>query len=184
MSNPPGEREHEVYVCLNGDSPHEKEAKKLFSAIGAQFFTHNNWARDLGGFMLGARLITCDLLVCMGAHVNFRRPCWLDWILAVAEKQGPAVGGAWGIQVPEQHLRTTFFWTPPYLLRHYPYLKADSDRYGFEHGRNNIALWTQRLGFEPYQLTWGGVYQMKDWHVAPLQDCLARDQHTLRDFGE
>lgn len=156
----------------------------MFCYAPAKFHYRNNFGKDLGAFLYAAQNIECDLLVCMGAHINFWKPGWLDVINRSYEQIGPGVYGAWGFQEPIPHLRTTLFWCPPQILASYPWLKTDSDRYGMEHGPENISLWSQKQGFEPYQITWLGAYSKKYWHAIPINEGLALDQHTERHFGK
>lgn len=172
----------ELHVIVNGESA-AFEHRMIFEAVNPIYHRHNNWAKDLGAFLLASQAIECDLLVCMGSHVNFWLPGWLDVVVGSFVRGGPGVYGAWAFHVPLPHIRTTFFWTAPELLASYPHLKSESDRYAFEHGRQNISLWSQKMGFEPWQVTWGGCYPMKHWHPVTLEESLALDQHTKRDLG-
>lgn len=182
LDHPPGQSDHEIHIVVNGERL-DRHLEQLFDPLPVIFHQHNNWAKDLGAFLLAANSIDCDLLVLCGSHVNFHRDGWLAMIEQAFERFGPAVGAAWASQVPNPHLRTTLFWCSPELLRSYPHLKSDGDRYFFEHGQDSIALWSRRMGFEPYQLTWSGMFAMKDWHPVTLQETLALDQHTKRDLG-
>lgn len=175
--------EPELHVVVNDGKPSYESVTSPFKPLSPKFHWYDNWAKDLGAFMHAAQIIECDLLVCCGAHVNFWKPGWLDVITRAYSTLGPAVYGAWGFQEPIQHLRTTFFWTAPKILASYPWLKSDSDRYGMEHGPDNIALWSRKQGFEPYQITWTGAYSMKHWHALSLEDGLALDQHSARHHG-
>jgi hypothetical protein len=183
MEHPGGAADHELHVIVNGTAS-VKEARQWFEPLSPVFHSHNNWAKDLGAFYLASQAIDCDLMVCMGSHVNFWKPGWLDVIVNSYLHIGPAVYGAWAFQEPTPHIRTTFFWLPREMLASYPYLESDADRYAFEHGPQSIALWSWRLGFEPFQVTWAGAYSLKHWHAIPIEEALARDQHSLRDFGE
>ncbi len=183
MDHPPGVTDHELHVIVNGVAS-IKEAVRWFYPLSPVFHSHNNWAKDLGAFYLASQGIPCDLMVCCGAHVNFWRAGWLDVIVNSYVAIGPGVYGTWAFQEPTPHIRTTFFWLPPELLASYPHLQSESDRYGFEHGPESIALWTRKQGFEPWQITWGGAYPLKHWHAIELHEALARDQHTERHHGE
>ncbi len=184
VRHPPGVQDHELHVIINGEQSVNMEAvKRIFDPLAPQFSYHNNWAKDLGAFVVSAQALPCDLLICCGAHVNFWAPGWLDVIARSYAEIGPAVYGAWAFQEPAPHIRTTFWWTAPEILATYPHL-TEADRYSFEHGPKSIALWSRKMGFEPFQVTWRGAYSMKHWHAIDLNEALARDQHTLRDFGE
>lgn len=183
LEHPAGVSEHELHVIVNDPKPSSEGVTHIFEPLSPIFHWYDNWAKDLGAFMHAAQIIKCDLLVCMGAHVNFFRPGWLDVITQSFSSIGPAVYGTWAFQEPLPHLRTTFWWTAPEILASYPHLK-DSDRYAFEHGHNSIALWSRKLGYDPYQVTWTGAYSMKFWHPLELHEGLARDQHTERHHGK
>jgi len=176
IANPPGLNDHEVVVCLNGGNGHGPYQRKLFEPLPVTFVEHNNWGKDIGAFQAAAQSLTCDLLVCFGSHIYFHRAGWLDRMVQVFESNGPSLYGAWGFHQPKPHLRTTGFWLPPELLRGYPKTIGDRDRYGFEHGPESITLWSQRLGFEPMQVTWDGAYPMPDWRVVNRAESLFYDQ--------
>lgn len=185
LENPGSADTPELHVIVNGDcSMCVNTLKQIFNSVPVNFHYRDNWGKDLGAFLYAAQYIECDLLVCMGSHVNFWKPGWLDVITRSYANIGPAVYGAWGFQEPEPHLRTTFFWCPPSLLTAYPWLKTEADRYGMEHGPENIALWGRKQGFEPYQITWDGAFSMKHWHALRIDEGLALDQHTERHFGK
>jgi hypothetical protein len=181
IEHPPGTTDHEIYVVVNGFP--DAKAERLFEPLPVKLLSHNNWAKDLGAFLLAAHTISCDLLVMMGSHVNFWRAGWLDQIANAFMRYGPAVGGAFAMQVPEPHLRTTFWWTSPEILLTYPFLQSDSDRYFFEHSKESIALWSEQRGFAPYQLTWRGCFAREHWHPVTREEALAWDQHTQRELG-
>ena len=176
--------EPELHVVVNRENAVNLAAiKQVFEPLSPIFHQHNNYAKDLGAFMRAAQIIECDLIVCCGAHVNFWKSGWLDVITRSYCTLGPAVYGGWGFQEPIQHLRTTLFWTAPEILAGYPYLQSESDRYSMEHGPENIALWSRKQGFEPFQITWTGAYSMKHWHALTLEEGLALDQHSERHHG-
>jgi hypothetical protein len=54
---------------------------------------------------------------------------------------------------------------------------GDGDRYGFEHGPNNIALWSRKQGFEPHMVTWDGTYNLDAWQPVSREKSLMVDQH-------
>lgn len=175
MNNPPGESDHEIVVCLNGGTK-GPDHDKLFAPLPVRFIEHSNWGKDIGAFQLAAETIPCDLLVCFGSHIYFHHPGWLDRMVQVCEENGPSIYGAWGMSQPLPHLRTTGFWLPPELLRGYPRIISDNERYSFEHGNESITLWSQKIGFEPFMVTWSGVFPMKDWHMVGRQEALVHDQ--------
>lgn len=180
--------EPELHVVVNSDGTLlHPMIRELFDQLSPHWHYHDNRAKDLGAFMMAAKFMVeakFDLMVCCGAHVNFWKPGWLDVITRSYSTLGPAVYGAWGFQEPLPHLRTTFFWCPPQILASYPWLKSESDRYGMEHGPENIALWSRKQGFEPFQITWTGAYSMKHWHALTLEEGLVLDQHTKKHHGK
>jgi hypothetical protein len=178
MDNPPGEHDHEIWVCINGGNGHGPYQEKLFSPLPVNWTEHSNWGKDVGAFQMAAETIPCDLLVCFGANVHFHKPGWLDRMVRVFEDYGPCVYGAWAFHQPRPHIRTTAFWLPPDLLRMYPHIIGDKDRYEFEHGSNSLTLWSQKMGFEPLMVTRSEVLAMPQWRHAGCEDSLIGDQHT------
>lgn len=177
MEHPPGETDHELYVCINGGIEMGEWNKNLFQPLSPRFFQHNNYGKDIGAYQAAADLIECDLLVCLGSPLHFHRAGWLDRIMMAYLENGPAVYSPWGFQVPRPHLRTTAFWCPPEFLNSYPVRVGNGDRYAFEHGANSIALWSQKQGYEPLQVTWRGTYRMEGWHPVDKDESLFTDQH-------
>lgn len=183
VNNPPGLTDHDLHVIVNGEkAANMAEVRKIFEPLTPSFHAHNNYAKDLGAFLFAAHATGADLLVCLGAHIRFICPLWLDSIVHAYGIVGPCVMGPWAFHVPEIHIRTTFFCIPAEMLLSYPY--DFSDRYGFEHGRNSITLWSQRKGFEPWQITRNGLYSMKHFHPITRDETLAWDQHCDRDLGQ
>ena len=180
IQNPPGNTDHELFVVINGGSDHGPYQDRLFAPLAPNYLYHSNWAKDLGAFQMAAEVVPCDLLVCMGSHIHFHRPGWLDLIAQAYEENGPSVYGAWAFHMPRPHLRTTCFWLPPELFRAYPYVITDQTRYAFEHGPQSITLWAKSQGFEPMQVTRHGVFQMDAWHHVDVEETLFLDQHLDR----
>lgn len=182
QQTPPGREKHDLHVIINGD-PQDSPHRAIFGELPCEFHHHNNWGKDIGAFFLASQAINCDLMIFMGSHVNFHIPGWLDIVVGSYTRGGPGVYGAFAFDVPLPHIRTTFFWTAPELLASYPHLKSEHDRYFFEHGPQSIALWSRKLGFEPWQVTLHGCFPLKHWHPVTLAETLALDQHTLRHLG-
>lgn len=180
VQNPPGLTDHELIVGLNGTTPKGPLHDKLFAPLAPNFLVYNNFGKDLGLFVHAADVLECDLLVCMGAHINFHLPGWLDIIMARYLEFGPSFYGAWGFHHPKPHIRTTCFWCPPDLLRLYPFAISDHTRYEAEHGSNSFALWSKSVGFEPMMVTRRGCFKMDEWHHVERADCLFLDQHCAR----
>jgi len=180
MDHPPGAHPHELYVVVNGGDPRSPYLKSIFSAITGSFLHHNNYGKDIGAYQKAAHEVPCDLLVCLGSHVHFRRAGWLDRIVDAFQNNGPHLYGCWAFHQPKDHIRTTAFWCPPELLKSYPLAVGDGDRYEFEHGNKSIVHHVNGLGLGCYQVTWDGVYAPEGWHHVENDQCLMLDQHTDR----
>lgn len=177
---PPGSYPHDIHIIINGPDP-TQPLKKLFEPIPVQFIQHNNWAKDIGAFMLAAQLIACDLLVCLGSHIHFHRGGWLDRMMDVYLENGPGLYGCWGYDAPAPHIRTTAFWLPPDLLYSYPHPMADDKRYSFEHGRKeSILRWALDCGFPVGMVGWTRALFYPNFDHQPAEECLMLDQHTDR----
>lgn len=176
LEHPPGETEHSLNVVVNGNVPGPRH-RQLFDPLPATFLSHSNMGKDLGGYVMAAEKIPCDLLICMGSHVHFRRAGWLDRIVNVYLDNGPGIYGPWAFHQPAPHIRTTAFFITPTLLNAYPYTIIDSNRYQVEHGKgNSLTAWVGSMGFPTLQVTWDGVYAEKDWHHVPNEQCLFLEQ--------
>lgn len=177
MENPPGEADHELYVCSNGGRITPQQ-ERLFDPLVPTFIQHNNVGRDIGAYVMAAQTIPCDFLFCIGAHA---RPCkagWLDRFVRALEDNGPGVFGPWAFAVPEVHIRTTVFAITPELLNAYPTRIDDSNRYQFEHSRNSITLWCLKQGFQAMQVTAAGVFPASQFHHTEKDECLFEDRHS------
>lgn len=177
LEHPPGEADHEIHVAINGGIAIGDWCERLFYPLPCRFFQHNNVGKDIGAYQAAADTIECDLMLCFGSPLHFHKAGWLDQIVRAYEEYGPTVYGPWGFQVPRPHLRTTCFWLPPELLNSYPKRVGDSDRYAFEHGEQSIALWSKMRGFDPYMVTWKGVYGIEAFQNIPREESLFVDQH-------
>lgn len=174
--HPPGETDHELYICANGGKATERQ-ERLFDPLVPKFIQHNNVGRDIGAYVMAARSIPSDFMVCLGTPVRPRMAGWLDRLVMACENNGPGIYSPWGSHTPEVHLRTTAFSITPQLLASYPYEIDDSRRYSFEHGRDSITLWCLRQGFQAMQVTNKGVFEKKDWHFVPVEESSLLDQH-------
>ena len=180
MSCPPGETDHELHVFINGPKPRHNE-QELFDPLSVKFHQHNNWAKDIGAFMVASKTIACDLLICLGAHVWFHQPCWLDRIVQVYCDFGPALYGCWGVDNPAPHIRTTAFWLPPDLLASYPFPMDNEHRYNFEHGRDqSILQWAKRCGYPATMVTTQRVLSHPFFDVPSPQESLMLDKYQPR----
>lgn len=172
----PGSEPHEVCVIGNG-GPVTAPQRHLFDGLPVSFHQHDNRGRDLGAFQLAAETIPCDLMVCFGSPIHFWRAGWLDRIVDVFLREGPAMFGPWGFYQPAPHLRTTCFWLPPELLRAYPFWIGDHLRYEAEHGKNSLTAFTRNSGFPTIQVTWSKVLDGGNWENVTREDSLFLDQH-------
>lgn len=179
MRFPPGETDHQLYVIANGGAGKlDKRQEDLFSPLVPAFLHHNNAGRDIGGFIMAARHVPCDLLVCMGAPARPRMACWLDIIVRAVENNGPGLYGPWAFHVPAPHIRTTVFAISPQILNAYPITVDDSRRYHFEHSHESITMFCMKKGFPVLQTTARGVFSIENWHHVEQKDSLFADQHT------
>lgn len=185
---PPGETDHELFVVVNGGGQVTPRQERLFSPLYPSFLYHDNTGKDIGAFLMAARNIPCDLLVCLGGPVRPRMTGWLDVMVRAVENNGPGLYGCWGFHQPAIHIRTTVFWITPQLLNAYPHGIDNAHRYFFEHGPDSITLWCLKNGFPTLQVTRRGVFDVPKWHHVEQQDCLMLDQHCDRlgwkDEGE
>lgn len=179
MAHPPGESDHSLHVLVNG-GPISDRQRKLFDPVPFQFHQHNNSGKDIGAFQMAADTIPCDLLVCLGANIHFRRAGWLDRIVRAYEDNGPGLYGGWAFHQPLWHIRTTAFWITPQIFKSYPWVVSDQNRYEWEHGQGSITRWTLDHGFGCYMVTWGGVFDPQNWHHVENNDCLMLDQFCDR----
>jgi hypothetical protein len=174
---PPGETDHDLYVIVNGGKQITAHQEQLFSPLVPEFLYYNNVGKDIGAYQSAAQKLPCDLMVCMGAPTRPRMAGWLDLMVRAVENYGPGVYGCWGFHQPTTHLRTTLFWISTELLKAYPYQVTDARRYDFEHGRDSIALWCLRNGFQANQVTSAGVFPPDKWHHVEMEENLMLDQH-------
>lgn len=179
MDHPPGETEHELFVCSNG-YPAGQRQRQLFEPLTCTHIQHNNTGKDIGAYQVCAENIPCDLLLCLGSSTKFWKAGWLDRIAQVYKDNGPALYGCWAFHQPAVHVRTTAFWLPPELLNSYPYRIADHMRYEFEHGQHSIVNHVTSVGFPSYMVTWSGVYGRDQWHHVERDQCLWFDNHCER----
>jgi len=178
LEHPPGDADHDIVVMVNNGRLGNPSYQKLFSPLTCQFMMHNNDGKDIGAYQRAAASIKCDIMVCLGAPVHFRRGGWLDRIVNVYEQNGPNFYGCWGFHNPAVHIRTTAFWMAPELLKSYPFVVHNEHRYEFEHGQRSIVRHVAQIGLQNYMVTWGGCYPVEQWHHVENDQCLMLDQHT------
>lgn len=177
MDHPPGTFPHDLHVVTNGPEPSAK-LKGIFNPLPVAFHEHNNYAKDLGAYMLAAATIPCDLLICLGSHTHFPRGGWLDRLMDVYMKLGPGLYGFWGFHAPADHIRTTAFGCPPELLSSYPHLTNET-RYDFEHSKDkSILRWALDNGLPVAMVSWKRVGIFPDFFDVPSGENLVLDQHA------
>lgn len=168
-----------LHVVGNG-APVSEFGRNLFLGVPTRFLAHTNAGKDIGAFQLAAEKIPCDLLVCLGAHVQAHRDGWLNRIVDVVYQFGPHLYGNTGWKAPTPHIRTTAFWVAPDLLNAYPDRVLNPSRYAFEHGPASLTQFVFKSGFNCYMATFTGVYGPKDWDRPDAHDYLFWDQWTDR----
>ncbi len=180
MQHPPGERDHDIHVVINYGQEGGNYTQ-TFRPLSCQYTMHNNRGKDIGAFQVMAKkLLDYDLMVCLGANIHFIKAGWLDRIANAYEENGPGLYGCWAFHQPAVHIRTTAFWCSPQLLDSYPYVVHNDSRYEFEHGQKSIVNHVTNIGFNSFQVTWGGCYPIESWHHVPNDQCLFLDQFCDR----
>lgn len=172
---------HDLYVVVNGRKQFSPLHQKLFQPLSPNFIPHNNTAKDLGGFLMMANRVPCDLLVCLGAPTRPRIDGWLNIMVQAVRDYGPGLYGCWAFHAPAPHIRTTCFWCPPEILTSYPHpVLNDRDRYRCEHSHESITMFAKHNGLPIMMVTTKGVFPIDKWHHVPQSECLMLDQHTDR----
>jgi len=173
----PTATDHELYVCVNGSGEITPRQRQLFSPLDPRFIHHDNSGRDIGAYQFAAKILACDLLVCMGAPT---RPCmdgWLDFMVQAVQDNGPGLYGCWAFKTPAPHIRTTLFWTQPEILNAYPAPIDTSKRYQFEFGPSSITQFCFQVGLQTLQVTKAGVFNRDNWHHVEREESMMLDQH-------
>lgn len=178
VEHPPGETECVLHVVVNGGGKITPGQERLFHPFRPKFLYHDNSAKDLGAYLMAARMIDCDLMVCLGAPVRPCRAGWLDMIVSAVENNGPGLYGPWGAHAPTTHLSTTAFAIAPEILKTYPYPVKNETRYQFEHGPQSITAFTRKQGFPVMQVTARGVFRVEHFHVPDRSETLLLGQVT------
>lgn len=178
LDHPPG-HDHELYVTTTGTHPGPNDLV-VFQGLPARFVARDNVGWDIGCYQWAADNISCDLLVCLGAHVHFHHEGWLKRMVDAWVANGPGIYGCWGYDAPDWHLRTTAFWISPELLSLYPETVTSqrASRYAFEHGNQSITLRTIAIGFPACMVTMNGCFAYPDWpdHIPSREDSLLLDR--------
>jgi hypothetical protein len=179
LAHPPG-YEHHLHVMVNGYQFPESFQQE-FAPLPHEWQLCPNTGWDIGAYQRAAETIPCDMMVCLGAHVSFNHAQWLAIMAESFIDNGPGLYGAWGVDWPTKHIRTTAFWFPPQLLASYPlYVSSErTSRYQFEHGQNSFTAFAQENGFPVRMVTMRGVFEPKHWseNVPSPQESLVLDRH-------
>lgn len=174
---------HDLHVMVNGGNPRSIDMGP-FMGITYQTHEYNNIGWDIGSFQWAAENIPCDLMICLGTHIHFHKPMWLERMVDAFIENGPALYGCWAYLSPNWHVRTTCFWCPPQLINAYPNQvgSARASRYDFEHGSNSFTRFVLSAGMDCLMVTWSGVFPFSDWqNNAPgPEESLVLDQHVHR----
>lgn len=180
--------EHSMWVVANGfdPSPHDQH---VFDGVPVKWLVHDNQGWDIGAFQYAAEVVSCDLLVCMGANCHFHRHGWLERMADVYVENGPHFYGTRGFFYPPgHHIRTTCFWMHPELLKSYPryVCSTHASRYDFEHGVGSMTNWVEQSGLKCLVATWDDVVGIERWHegFGPVTTCLVYDQWTNAGPGK
>lgn len=174
---------HQLHVVFNGPPPNAASLRAL-DGLDYQPHEHNNDGWDIGAFQMLGDSLDCDLLICMGTHIHFHRPNWLEMMVGSYIQNGPGLYGCWAYLSPDWHVRTTCFWCPPQILQAYPNRVGSrrSSRYEFEHGNNSLTRFVLSAGLGCWMVTWSGIYPFDQWenHAPGVDDSLVLDQHIHR----
>lgn len=172
--------EHNLYIITNGPVAKNLE-QRPFNGIQCHWLNHNNCGWDIGAYLTAARTIASDLMVCLGAHITINKAGWLRVICDSYIENGPGLYGAWGMQYPNWHIRTTGFWCPRELLVSYPFdvYSTRKSRYAFEHGPNSLTAHVSSMGFPCLMVTTRGCFARQDWSAkAPsITESILLDKH-------
>lgn len=172
----------QLFIGLNGPNPNRLHLTP-FADLPYAIFNHDNSGWDIGLFQRAANAIACDVMVCLGAHIQFHHDGWLKRLVDALLEYGPGIYGPWGAQYPNWHIRTTAFCIQPPILQSYPqYVSSDRrSRYQFEHGVKSITRHALDLGFPAVMVTMRGNYPWPDWpnHVPTAAESIMLDKQHL-----
>lgn len=163
---------YKLVVVSNG-SPPRPDMQQTFAEFSPVWFTHNNQGWDIGAFQRVSESIPAHTMVFFSNSAYFLKPGWLERMIEVSDKHGPALFGSMGNMGDKgarvwPHIRTTGFWTSPTIFNQYP-LKVTSphQRYEFEHGRNCLSEWATNVGLTKWVATFDQVYPYPHWDACP-----------------
>lgn len=169
---------HTLMVICN-DHPIDNMVRDYFKDIPCVFIAGDNIGQDIGAHQAVSQVVDCDLMICLGSSVHFRRSGWMIRIWEAWKKHGPGMYGASGSYQINPHLQTTAFWCSPELLRNYPIqVRTHDERYEFEHGRNSIVSLALSNGYACKLVTWDGEYDLPDWRK-PMNCSFKGDQSNM-----
>lgn len=173
LANPPG-YDHKMIVVCNGAQPTEEMRRLFLKLPNVSFFYHDDSGWEIGAYIKLSQSLDTDLMLCLGGSTQLLRANWLARMMDAYEKHGFGLYGATtnNGDLPcrvHPHVRTTGFWLPPKLLKHYPHTVTSDrrSRFAFEHGPNNLTLWTWSLGFKAWQVTWDTETEWPGWDKVP-----------------
>lgn len=163
----PGGCEHTLIVVCNDRKPDDC-IRELFKDVPCIFVEGTNEGWDVGAWQTAAETLDCDLQVCFGSSVYFKRPGWLTRIGQAWMRHGPGFYGASASFEVRPHFQTTAFWCPPDVIRGYhTRVTTYAQRYEFEHGERSLFAMVGDLGYPRVIVNWDGDYEYP-WRHAPL----------------
>lgn len=166
--NFPPEMDHDIIIVSNGGKP-SGQTRALFSSMkNIRIVENDNIGLDIGAFQKFAGLVDCDLMLCLGASIYFHRNGWLKRLVEAWREKGRGVYGTACNYENSPHIRPSFIMFDPKLLQAYPYkIQGRKDCLAFENGRwnkkMNFTLWSEKLGFPNWMVTWDGIYGIREW---------------------
>jgi hypothetical protein len=160
----PGGTEHDLIVVSNGGPP-DDTLKFLFGGLdNVRFIGHDNSGWDVGAFIAVAKQLDCDMMVCFGSSIHFRRAGWLLRMVEAWNRRGPGMYSSTASFMVKPHLQTTGFWCDPVLLRTHPVkVVTQSERYDFEHGVNAICDRALKMCMPALCVTWSYILEKSQW---------------------
>jgi len=168
----PAEHDHKFTVVSNGGKP-DIQTEALFAPFAAEFFCRANIAKDIGAWQGVAEHSSAELIVFLGGSTYIRGAGWLRRMVEAFRKHGDGLYGCM-VNTGDQrfsvspHIRTTGFWTTPWLMNKYPErIIKEEQRYPFEHGPNCLTTWVSKQGLPALLVTWTHEYALPDWGKCP-----------------
>lgn len=190
LQYPPGHPHRTIVVC-QGRKPEAEMKALLLKLPGCTFYQHDDTGWDIGGFIAVSRIISEDIIACMGGTAFVQKEGWLKRMVEVWQKHGPGFYGSLSTYEMTPHINTSGFWCAPALLAEYPKrVQTKAQRYQYEHGGYN-SFWRccLRQGVKVMVATWDGEYEWFDWRKETIpniyrrgdqSNCLTFFRHTER----